>query len=375
MFFQLNMCTTSRSSDARAQGMNRGFISISTFALLVLCVFCLLGCVGFIRETADYAKVQVDLPTKSAVFERFGEPVRKAKEGDRDVWYYILKNSGTSGKSAQKSTIGVMLFVVPLWHTTHYEDNAKFIFSGENLVQAYERVSGGSGFICGIQGAHGISPICSGGSNNKAEKEPDALTSPPKTVTAAELTSDVLSPAITVYLIPVEPYSFEFANELAHKLSKDLKLNVRASLPMGAKELSPLSGSSQFAADEIIERAHDVAVRLPNKSDRAIAIALTTLDINERSQALRFLFAKSNKFNHTSVISTARMLYPTPVATASQEQIKLRVYKMAKRAIGELYFGLARSSNIDDIMYAPIMSLEDIDAIGMDFKQARRNEP
>lgn len=352
--------------------MNRRFVSTTTVALLILCVFCLLGCVGFVRGTADYAEVQVDLPTKSAVFERFGEPVRKATEGDRDVWYYMLKHNGVSGKSTQESITGVMLLVVPLWHTTRYEDNAKFLFSGENLLQAYERVSSGSGFICGIQAAHGVSTICGGGSNDKAKKEPGALTSPPKTVTPEKLPSDVSSSAITVYLIPVEPFSFEFADELARKLSKDLKLNVKASLPMGAKELSPIFGSSQFSANDIIERAHDVAARLPDRSDPSIAIALTTLDINERTQLLRFLFARNDKSNHTSVISTARMSYSTPIVTASQEQIKLRIYKMAKRAIGELYFGFARSSSIDDIMYAPIMSLEDLDAIGMDFKQEQK---
>lgn len=239
--------TPNNSDNVRAQGMNRLFVSTRTATLLVVCVFCLLGCVGYIRETADYAKVQVDLPTKSAVFERFGEPVRKATEGDQEVWYYMLKNSGTSGKSVQESRTGVMLVVVPLWHITRYEDNVKFIFSGENLVQAYERVSSGSGFICGIQAAHGVSPICTGGSNDNEKKESGAVTSATKTVTPAELPSDVSSPAITVYLIPVEPYSFEFANELARKLSKDLKLNVKASLPMGAKELFPLSGGSQFA--------------------------------------------------------------------------------------------------------------------------------
>jgi len=63
------------------------------------------------------------------------------------------------------------------------------------------------------------------------------------------------------------------------------------------------------------------------------------------------------------------MFASTPTVEGTQAQVSLRIYKMVKRAIGELYFGLPRSTSIADIMYAPIMSLEDIDAMGADYKR------
>jgi predicted Zn-dependent protease len=110
-------------------------------------------------------------------------------------------------------------------------------------------------------------------------------------------------------------------------------------------------------------------MRLPNTNEKFLVIALTTRDINDRSQSLRFLFASNDKMTHTSVISVARMFASTPTVDGTQAQVGLRIYKMVKRAIGEQYFGLPRSASIADIMYAPIMSLEDIDAMGVDYKR------
>jgi predicted Zn-dependent protease len=228
------------------------------------------------------------------------------------------------------------------------------------------------GMIVAAPFVYGISAIK--GSKSNAQSHPQS-TAGDGASTPDTSPADGHSSSVDVYIIPVEPYSFEAAEGLAHKLSTELKLNVKASLPMGPKELVPLAGGSQFAADDIIQNASNVASRLPNKSDRAITIALTTLDINDRAQPLRFLFSRNNKVSRTSVISVARMSFSTPIATASPEQTSLRLYKMTKRTIGEQFYGLSRSSNIADIMYAPIMSLEDIDAMGIDFKQALREVP
>jgi predicted Zn-dependent protease len=174
---------------------------------------------------------------------------------------------------------------------------------------------------------------------------------------------------VDVYLVPVDDFPFEFTDRLARQLSTDLNLRVRASLPMGIGDIRPLPKHSQLAAEDIIERAHEVGLRLLDADERRVVVALTTRDINDRSQSLRFLFASTNKATHTSVISVARMLASTPKVEGTQAQAGLRIYKMVKRAIGEQYFGLPRSADISDIMYAPIMSLEDIDAMGTDYRR------
>ena len=40
------------------------------------------------------------------------------------------------------------------------------------------------------------------------------------------------------------------------------------------------------------------------------------------------------------------------------------MYKLIKRAIGEMHLGWRRSTNPDDVMYAPLMGLQDLDRIG-----------
>lgn len=180
-----------------------------------------------------------------------------------------------------------------------------------------------------------------------------------------------MAPTIDVYLVPVDDFPYPFSDQLARTLSKELNLSVRASLPMGVADLNALPNSSQLACDDIISQAHEVGLRLPNRSPKFVVIALTTRDINDRSQSLRFLFAQNHRPTHTSVISVARMFASTPSTKGTQEQVSMRVYKMVKRAIGEQYFGLSRSADITDIMYAPIMSLEDIDAMGFGYKRFR----
>lgn len=172
-----------------------------------------------------------------------------------------------------------------------------------------------------------------------------------------------------IYLLPVDNFPFEFTDQLAHKLSAELNLKVRASLPMGIGDLKELPNSTQLATQDVLARVHEVALRLQDTNEKFLVIALTNRDINDSSQSLHFLFASNDWKTHTSVLSVARMFASTSIADCTQTQVNLRIYKMVKRAIGEQYFGLPRSSSITDVMYAPIMSLEDIDAMGVDYKR------
>ncbi|HQU16381.1 MAG TPA: hypothetical protein PLO69_09800 [Gammaproteobacteria bacterium] len=188
---------------------------------------------------------------------------------------------------------------------------------------------------------------------------------------APSIKPQTLGPPTDVYLLPIGDFPYKYTVQLAHELSKELKIHVRASLPMGIGDMHPLPNQSQLAVRDILARAHEVGLRLPDTSKKLVVIALTTRDINDSSQSLRFLFARNDRITRTSVISIARMFGSTTLAKSTRAQVGLRIYKMVKRAIGEQYFGLARTSDISEIMYAPIMSLKDIDAMGLDYKRSQ----
>lgn len=67
----------------------------------------------------------------------------------------------------------------------------------------------------------------------------------------------------------------------------------------------------------------------------------------------------------TSVVSLARLFSYVNDAPVLDAAAQTRLYKMIKRSIGEHCLGWKRSTKIQDIMYSPIMSVQDIDEIGL----------
>jgi hypothetical protein len=178
---------------------------------------------------------------------------------------------------------------------------------------------------------------------------------------------------VDVYLLPLDDFPADLASRMADRLSRDLQLRVRASLPMGSADVRTLPGTHQLIAESIIDQAAKVGARLPSRSSHSIVIAMTSRDMNSADHKVRFTFASHDNTKRVAVVSIARMSfakYPaglTGKTSASQSDVDMRLYKMLKRAVGESYFGYTRSSNINDVMYSPLMSLNDLDAIGTDF--------
>ena len=66
-----------------------------------------------------------------------------------------------------------------------------------------------------------------------------------------------------------------------------------------------------------------------------------------------------------SVLSVARLFYEKDGSTAPDDVVALRVQKMLLRIVGEMRFGWKRTNDPTDLMYAPIMSIEDIDRMSL----------
>lgn len=178
---------------------------------------------------------------------------------------------------------------------------------------------------------------------------------------------------VDVYIVPMEDFPEGGAAAIAKSMSEDMKLWVKGTLRMGALGVATLPGTNQLVSEEILEKSQPVLKRLPESSGKTYYLLLTTRDINSRTGATRFQFSAHSLELNTSVISLARLLYDAGGHSAAERTIQARLYKMVKRAIGEMRLGWKRSTNIADVMYSPIMSLQDLDRIGTDHAETPSN--
>ena len=175
------------------------------------------------------------------------------------------------------------------------------------------------------------------------------------------------SSPIDVYLIPMDDFNFDEAWRLAQSLGTELGIKVKATVNMGSAELRTIPGSVQYAAEDIIEMAHRIAGNLRETHPTTAYVVLTRRDINSKDRALRYTFAMNSRSLRTAVVSTARMDMGENGGKANPATLRMRLTKMVKRNIGEVYYGYTRSADIQDIMYSPIMSLDDVDKMGSSF--------
>ena len=93
-------------------------------------------------------------------------------------------------------------------------------------------------------------------------------------------------------------------------------------------------------------------------------ILLTTRDFNFADRSLNFLFAFSHNVDKVAVISVARLLALIPETRQIDTQLATnRLRKMILRAIANLHLGMPRSADPRNILYSPIMSADQLDAL------------
>ncbi len=170
---------------------------------------------------------------------------------------------------------------------------------------------------------------------------------------------------VDVYVVPMDDFPEDKAAEIANVMADDMQLWVKSSVRLGNLYASKLPGTNQLIAEEIIEKSQPIIRRFANSSEKTYFLILTTRDINLSAGNLRFVFASHNKGYNSSVVSLHRMVNYINGTPVFDEITKSRLYKMMKRSIGEMRFGWQRTTNINDIMYAPIMSLDDLDRMGL----------
>ena len=187
------------------------------------------------------------------------------------------------------------------------------------------------------------------------------------TANAQTLDLPLASPAdaVNVYILPTDGISEEAAGGIARALTKETGLWIKSTLWMPSDGIEPFPGTNQYPAEDYFPLGARAARMLREASPRTYYIVLTNRDINSKSQNFRFQYSSHSPMANTSVLSIARLLYTKLGTPASNEMVGERVAKMLLRIVGEMRLGWRRTSDPADLMYAPIMSIDDVDRMSL----------
>ncbi len=179
-------------------------------------------------------------------------------------------------------------------------------------------------------------------------------------------------PGVEVYLLPLDDFDSQAVASIAQSLSKEMDIRIKTAASVRTAGLIPFSGTTQFSAEEIETHVLRVIPTLPDKRSNTAYIVLTTKDINTKDRTLQFNFSIHDNLARLAIVSSARLTLGPKGAPASRSTVLARLKKLVKRGIGDVYYNYPRSTDVRDIMYSPVMSLDDLDRIGNTFKAAKQ---
>lgn len=171
--------------------------------------------------------------------------------------------------------------------------------------------------------------------------------------------------AVNVYIIPTDGISVDTVGELARALSKATGLWIKATMWAPSDGIEPFPGTNQYPAEDYFPLGARVGRMLHEVSPRTYYIVLTDRDLNSKSRNFRFQYSSHSPMANTSVLSIARLLYTNSGTPATNDMVGSRVAKMLLRIVGEMRMGWKRTSDPADLMYAPIMSMDDVDRMDL----------
>ncbi|MBA2722874.1 MAG: hypothetical protein H0W48_09260 [Methylibium sp.] len=169
---------------------------------------------------------------------------------------------------------------------------------------------------------------------------------------------------VAVYLVPLGEFPQGLALNLAKGLQQTLGIRIESTVPLTPLRLSPQPGTNQYESEALLVAGRVASASFAGISEASYCVFLTVRPINSAAAASRYQVSAHNRGLNSSVVSLAGLLEPGQDRPIFTERTAWRLFKMSKRAIGEMHLGWSRSTEPLDLMYAPILSLEDVDRIG-----------
>jgi len=163
-----------------------------------------------------------------------------------------------------------------------------------------------------------------------------------------------------VYLLPYGNFSLQLAQSLAQKLSEDLKLNVRITSSLPIPKDSFNDRRKQYDAGHFYLTQINTSCSLMDIDHETVFIGLIDGSLYHSDISTRFLFAlEYDKKN--AIVGNGNIKWNVP-----ESVYHTRLYKLVKRQIGKTYFKKEPSSDKKSVMKSPIMSVRDLDKIGLE---------
>lgn len=181
--------------------------------------------------------------------------------------------------------------------------------------------------------------------------------------------------AVHLYVIPTDDISEQAAGQIARALTQVSGLWVKSTGWSPSGKLEPFPGTNQYAGEDYFPIGVRASRMLKEVSPRTYFIVLTNRDINSSSRNFRFQYSMHSPMLNTSVLSVARLQHYGDGTPAPLDVVGARVGKMLLRIVGEMRMGWKRTSDPADLMFAPIMSIDDIDRMDLAASvQARKDK-
>ena len=171
-----------------------------------------------------------------------------------------------------------------------------------------------------------------------------------------------------IVLVPTEEFPRTEATKLATTVAKDTTLQIKVVLPLGTRDWKPYPDRPQYDPDALKNLALPAIERLKTNYGGKVYVILTSRDIGPPDKSLNFVFARHDRAQKISVVSAARMHFDQQGKQAAPDVIQTRLRKMLLRTIAFQYYELQRSTDIGDVTYSPLMSVGDLDQMGLTLK-------
>lgn len=169
-------------------------------------------------------------------------------------------------------------------------------------------------------------------------------------------------------VVPTEDFPVSEAWKLATTAAKDTGLKIKVVLPLGTRDWKPFPESTQYDPNALVTIALPAVERLKSNYGGKVYVILTCQDIGPPDGSLKFVFTQHDHTQKISVISTARILFDQNNDHTAPNVVQTRLRKLFLRAVALQYYGLQRSADITDVTCLPLMSVSDLDQMGLTIK-------